>query len=222
MCRKLSFILSIIVLGFTFDGCKHEVPGLPPPPVDTVCFSEEILPVFQTYCARTGGCHDATWAQKGYVLNSYTGIMQGIVPFKPGKSDIYEVITETDPDDVMPPPPDPPLSEATKKRIRQWIEQGAMNTVCANPCDTVDVKYSVQIKNLLGQHCMGCHRGPGSSSGIDLEGYANVKAYVDNGLLYKAINHEPGGIPMPYNLPKMADCKIRVFKIWIDAGAPNN
>jgi hypothetical protein len=91
-------------------------------------------------------------------------------------------------------------------------------------CDTVGVKYSVQIVNILQQNCYQCH-GNGStigSGGVSLYTYGQLKAYADNGLLLGDITHEPGRIGMPYLLPKLPDCEINTILAWVLAGAPNN
>ncbi|MEY4144239.1 MAG: hypothetical protein RLZZ335_91, partial [Bacteroidota bacterium] len=65
---------------------------------------------------------------------NYTNVMQGnnVRPGRPDNSEIYEVITESDPDKMMPPPPYSPLSDSERAMIRRWIEQGALNNAC-NP-----------------------------------------------------------------------------------------
>lgn len=96
-----------------------------------------------------------------------------------------------------------------------------------NSCDTVGVKYSVQIVNILQQNCYQCH-GTGSSGstfgsgGIALYTYSQLKVYVDNGWLLGDLTHAPNMIGMPYLLPKLPDCDINTVLAWILRGAPNN
>ena len=87
--KKIIFIsLSFTVLFFAFNSCKHEVttlmvsptplPG--PVPNNGVCFQSEILPLFQSNCAKSG-CHDATTHTKELILDSYVNIIRrDIVP----------------------------------------------------------------------------------------------------------------------------------------------
>lgn len=90
-------------------------------------------------------------------------------------------------------------------------------------CDVGTVTYSSTITGILNNYgCLGCHVGAIPSGGINLENYANVKAYADNGRLFGAINHSPGFVPMPDGAAKMSSCDIQKVKAWIDAGAPNN
>jgi hypothetical protein len=90
-------------------------------------------------------------------------------------------------------------------------------------CDTSTTTYSATITGILNNYgCMNCHVGGNPSGGINLESYANVKAYVDNGKLYGSISHASGFIPMPDGAAKMSSCDLKKVKAWIDAGAPNN
>ena len=70
---------------------------------DTIYFQNTILPLFISNCAKSG-CHDATTAQKDIILDSYINVMNSgeITPGNASEGDIMEVITETDPDDIMP------------------------------------------------------------------------------------------------------------------------
>ncbi|RYY42338.1 MAG: hypothetical protein EOO06_21310 [Chitinophagaceae bacterium] len=70
--------------------------------------------------------------------------------------------------------------------------------------------------------CVGCHSGTPPQGGINYTTYAGVKAKVDDGRLWGAINHAAGFSPMPKGGTKLSDCEIKQFKKWMDAGAPNN
>lgn len=90
-------------------------------------------------------------------------------------------------------------------------------------CTTTDVSYSVTVSNLLSSYgCIGCHSGTAPSGSINLQGYNNVKARVNDGKLMGSINHAPGFSAMPQGGNKMNSCDIAKIKAWIDAGAPNN
>ena len=59
---------------------------------EPVCFEAEVLPIFQSSCAKSG-CHDVTTHEEGYVLDSYQHIMKkGIKPGEPFDSELFEVI----------------------------------------------------------------------------------------------------------------------------------
>jgi len=222
MKRILVFTVLSFVIGGVIYSCKHEPEPIPLPPVKPVCFQEEVLPIFNSNCAMSG-CHSAQSAQDGIILDNYFNILSsGVVPFNPNDSKVYEVLLEQDPDDRMPLAPAPPLSSAQIGIIYAWIAQGARNDSCASECDTVNVTYSNQVTKVLNGNCMGCHRGPSPSGNVNLEGYANLKTWVDNGKLSLSVNQQNGATPMPYLSPRMNDCNVRTIQIWIDNGALNN
>ncbi len=92
-----------------------------------------------------------------------------------------------------------------------------------NTCDTTGVTFAGTITPLLNTYgCTGCHSGTAPSGNFVLTSYNGVKAKVDDGRLFGAINHQAGFRPMPQGGNKMAACDINKFKAWIDRGASNN
>lgn len=239
--KKWFIAIGIIAVIGSLNACKHEVTqpggnggggtggggggtdssdqGSTCSP-DTVYFQQAILPILVSNCA-VPGCHDATSHQEGYVFTNYQNVMKVVRPGRPGDSDLYEVITENDPDDRMPRPPRPPLTQAQIALIEKWIRQGAKNNSCVSGCDTSNVRFAATIQPLLQTYCTGCHSGTNASGGINFTTYAGVKSQIDNGKLMPAINHT-GPKPMPLGGSKLSDCNIAKFSIWIRNGAPNN
>lgn len=131
---------------------------------DVVYFELDVLPILRSNCAKSG-CHDANTAQKGVILESYESIMATgkIEPFNLNDSEVYEVIVETDPDKRMPQPPNARLTSEQVNVIASWILQGAKNETCdpgAGGCNTDNVSYSADIRPIIENNCLGCHRGP--------------------------------------------------------------
>jgi len=92
-------------------------------------------------------------------------------------------------------------------------------------CDTLNVTFSGSITPILMNKCMACHSNNTAASfggNIRLEDYADVKARADDQRLYGSIAHEQGYSPMPQGSPRLSDCNIATFRIWIFSGAPNN
>ena len=90
-------------------------------------------------------------------------------------------------------------------------------------CDTTNVTYSTTITPLLDSYgCTSCHSGSAPSGNFMLTSYNAVKARINDGRLWGAINHLPGFTPMPQDGNKMSTCDINKFKAWIDRGALNN
>lgn len=190
---------------------------------DSVYFTNTILPLFISNCAKSG-CHDAATHQEGIVLNSYASIMASdeIEPGDPSEGDIMEAITENDPDKIMPPPPNTPLTGAQINLISDWIAQGAVNNSCTDGCDTSNVTYSGTVVPILQLRCVGCHNSNTTSDNINLTLYSGVELVASNGRLLGAINHAAGFTPMPLSGPKLPQCDIDKIRIWVEDGAPNN
>jgi hypothetical protein len=229
-----NLILVWIEQGALKTTCQSDTAnGNPPPPsvvIDTICFVQDILPVFVSGCA-TSGCHDAVSHSEGYNLTSYTSIMnhsEGIVPFSPGSSKIFEAITENEPDDRMPPPPQAPLTATQIDNIRTWILDGALNSDCPqNNCDTLSpISFSEQVFPILETNCLSCHNTTPANGGVMLTNYDNVKKVVETGrngisLLVGAIRYLNGftGMPPVYHLD---ECSLRTVELWIEQGFQNN
>lgn len=233
------------LLAVNLISCKHEPLGTNPPPgggsggtggggtgnpatvvcsPDTAYFQQQVLPIFISNCALSG-CHDAATRQDGVQLTDYNTIIStgDVRPFNPNNSEVWERIIDTDPTDRMPPPPRNPLPQAQRDIIYKWIMQGAKNNSCqASACDSANVTYSGTIRNIINNKCVGCHSGTPPQGGINFTTYAGLKAKVDDGRLWGAINHLPGFSPMPKGGAKLSTCEIRQVKKWMDAGAPNN
>ncbi|GAA4337588.1 c-type cytochrome domain-containing protein [Flaviaesturariibacter amylovorans] len=190
---------------------------------DTAYFVQQVLPILVSNCAFSG-CHDVASARDGVVLTNYNTVMTtgGIRPGNPGGSDLYEMITETDPSERMPLGRTP-LSASQIGTIRRWIQQGAKNNSCVNAsCDSANVTFSGSVKPIIATKCQGCHSGAAPSGGINLSTHAGVLAKVSDGRLWGAINHSAGFQPMPRGGAKLSDCELTQFRKWIAAGAPNN
>ena len=189
---------------------------------DTVYFTNTILPLFISNCAKSG-CHDDAGHQDGIILNSYSSIMGSgeIEPYNAGEGDIPEVITENDPDKIMPPPPSAPLTPDQINLIMTWINQGAKNNYC-NDCDTLNVTYAGKIKPIIDLKCKGCHSGSNPPLGIDLTAYSGLQGIALTGSLMGSITHQTGYSAMPKNSPSLPQCEIDAIRIWVNSGAPNN
>lgn len=90
-------------------------------------FNSQVLPVFRKYC---NGCHNATDAEGGLVLQDYARAMKGgedgpvIVPGDIGKSRLWKQITAND-ETRMPPKDQPAPKPEELALIRAWIDAGA-------------------------------------------------------------------------------------------------
>lgn len=228
--KKIFSILAVLIIALTvINACKHEIPqaitGSPAPvPGGTgeVCFEAQILPIFQSNCAKSG-CHDAATHEKDYVFDSYINIIRKDVrPGNAANSKVYKVLFETG-DKKMPPLPNSDLTTDQKALIGKWINEGAKNTVtCGSVCDSNQFKYSTNVSVIIGTYCLGCHSGSAPSGGINLSGYNGVRNVAVSGRLVGAVSHAPGYSPMPKNASKLSACQIAQIRKWVSSGAPNN
>ena len=215
---KFFVILSAILMA----SCTHlpPVPPVPDPPCDPgiVYFTNEILPMIQSNCAMSG-CHSSSNPADGIDLSSYAGIRSEVRAGNPDESELYQVLFESG-EDLMPPPPMAPLTDAQKERIRLWILQGAKKTTCIGDCDTAAVTtYSGSIAALIQTQCIGCHQGPTASGGVLLTNYSQVSSAVSYLGLLDAINATNGYTAMPPSGP-MTNCNVALMERWVRGGMP--
>jgi cytochrome c5 len=224
---KFSQTFTVLSVGalLVLSSCKHPIPEPEPMPCEPglVYFQEQILPLLKSNCAMPD-CHKGPYGQDGIVLDSYESIMaSGIVNAgNADDSDLYDVLVDSDPDDRMPPPPNAPLSALQIQLIKDWINQGAMNTTCPdNECNMENITFSGTIDPILSTFCKGCHGSVNPNAGVQLLTYSQVKAVADDGRLHGVLSPGSGYSSMPPN-GSLTPCKIDQIKAWIEAGAPNN
>jgi uncharacterized membrane protein len=222
---EIIFLTSVLV----FIQCTQEpYPAIDNSPTasmgcdpDSVYFQQTILPLLSSNCAQDG-CHNSASSRKGIILEDHNSIMASdiIDTSDPMDSELLEVLMETDPDKVMPPPPAAPLTASAIQSVRLWIEQGAKNNSCSAECDTADVRFSTTISSLLNTHCVACHNSNNASKGVQLDDYSAVVSVVNSGRLISVLN----GTAYPQMPPSrpLDFCSVRSIELWIQDGAPNN
>jgi uncharacterized membrane protein len=139
--HTLSLTVAAIALCTTIGilwGCETTIIKIPTTPVVVkdsvvastgVCFTKEVLPIYQANCA-VGGCHDSRTREDGYDLSGYSSITsRGILANNPNSSILY-TITASNARGRMPPAPRTALTDAQRTIISKWISEGAKNTTC--------------------------------------------------------------------------------------------
>jgi hypothetical protein len=126
MIPRIIFMLSVLLLLAKATTSAH---GDPPPAVD---FNRDVRPILAENCFA---CHgpDANHREADLRLDTFEGATadrdgsRGIVPRDLSQSALWQRITSTDSDEVMPPPQSkkPPLSAMQRETLKAWIEQGA-------------------------------------------------------------------------------------------------
>lgn len=185
----------------------------------SVYFNEDILPIFVSNCAQSG-CHNAVNKKEGYDFTSYEGIMKGVVAGHPLRSEVYTVIRGSNPS--MPEQPYSKLSQANVELIKLWINMGAPNSVNTSSCDSLNIKFTQNVKPIIDTWCLGCHNNTSSGGGINLSDYNGVKRAVSSGALLASIKHQAGYSKMPQGGVMISSCNIAVIENWIKKGYLNN
>ena len=101
-------------------------------------------------------------------------------------------------------------------------EEDLYQYVQQEDCTATHATYAADVLPLLVAHCQRCHRNDRQDGNVNLEGYNNVKTFVDNGTLYGTTNHEAGFPVMPTSGVKIPFCDIEKMRLWIENGAPND
>ena len=89
-------------------------------------------------------------------------------------------------------------------------------------CETENTSYLSDVLPILEMNCIVCHSQSIAEAGIVLEGYDNLKFWVDNGRVQGSIKQEVGFVPMPPLGYELSDCEIDKILSWIEQGAPEN
>ena len=95
----------------------------------------------------------------------------------------------------------------------------------AENCDTSNITYSGFVVQTMENFCYVCHdqtNGPSIGGNVILEGYSEIKVYVDNDKILCSINHNPGCPAMPQGGSQLSTCTILKIEAWVLAGALNN
>lgn len=185
-----------------------------------VCFQRDILPVLISSCAISN-CHDAITAEEGLVYTNYTNTIKSVKPGNPFGSDLFEKITETDPNDIMPPPPYSRLSQAQIDSIFNWISYGALNEQCAALCDTINpIGFAEKIWPVFETSCRGCHNGAIPGGGVLLTSYSEITAQITGGKIPGVLRGGSFMLMPPSGF--LSECTIREIEIWVEEGALNN
>jgi hypothetical protein len=210
-------------------SCSHvaDIANLP-----EVCFTGEVLPIFQNNCAKSG-CHDGG-GESHMALNSYTSIMRHIKPGDPNGSEVYSVIISKWDFDRMPP--GGALSKADRTKIRVWIEQGAQETTCTDTTGTQPQNdyvaracFTRDILPVIVSRCAstGCHDAITHKEGYNFTTYTNIRNSVTPGnpgssRIYKVITTTSGENKMPpTGSPQLTVAEKDSIKNWITYGALN-
>jgi len=197
-----------------------------PDPQDTAtwvnpraCFERDILPILQASCAFSG-CHDVTTAAGERIFTDYANTLSDVRAGDPDESDLYQELVESNPDDIMPPPPYTPLPQAQIDSIYNWILYGALDEYCGVSCDTTTLTFSGVVWPIIELSCKSCHSGDSPKGSVSLTNYIDVSATASSGILAQVLTGTGASLMPPGGA--LSDCKISQIEKWISNGFPND
>jgi len=109
----------------------------------------------------------------------------------------------------------------SSNKARQDTVGGGNN----NNCTTTNVTYTNAVSSIISSNgCLGCH-GSTPKAPFSLQRFDLVKAKASqsrngNSVLYGAVAHLSGFVPMPQSGGQISACDQSKIKAWIDAGMP--
>lgn len=89
-------------------------------------------------------------------------------------------------------------------------------------CDTIGITWESTIEEILEFNCVICHGPETSYNNVRHDSYVSELVVVNDGRLRGVVNHLPGYVQMPFDRPKLPDCKLKQINNWLDNGAPEN
>ena len=127
------------------------------------------------------------------------------------------------------------IMKTTGKLIAMGLFPLAMIACSGEPA----ISYSQDIKPILDQNCIECHRAGGEgevASGFNMASYDSLMKGTNGGPMIIAGDAEGGNmvvlmegradpsIKMPHGPDKkaIADADIQIIRLWIEQGANNN
>jgi len=88
------------------------------------------------------------------------------------------------------------------------------------PCDTTQIGYAEDILPIFAANCIPCHSEANAFGGQVLATLEGARIPASNGLLLKAVTHDPSVVPMPKGGGMLDDCSINKIRRWINLGEP--
>ncbi len=200
---------------------------------EKLSYHADVLPLFRKHCLD---CHGGDKADGEYRVDSYLSLIDGgesgdtaVVPGKPEEGVLLKYLTGA----LSPrmPKKRKALSSEEIERVRNWIEQGAIEGE-PEPVFSDDqiAFFETSIRPLLAKHCIECHGSEKARGNLaftsrkDLllggtKGPAIVPGKPAASLLIQAVRHT-GDLRMPRNKPQLGEEDISLLEKWISQQAP--
>ncbi len=201
-------------------------------------FTKDVLPIFKQSCAK---CHLGDAAMGKLQLNSEAALLRGgssgpsIIPGKSADSLLVKRILGMTDAQRMPMGGDP-LSNDQIKIIRNWIDQGDLNTTTAATTTATIAKapdsplFAQTVRPILAARCYACHGPDLQQNGLRLDSLEAILKGSDSGKIIAPGKPDNSRIlrrlqaqerpAMPYGGPPLSTKEVDSIRQWIAAGAP--
>ena len=227
------FVLCLVTL--LLPSCTNDPSGIDA--LDPVCFDTQVMPILVSSCQK---CHDGS--TEGFTMGSHADIMNYVTAGNPRKSKLYQVITNINGANMMPP--DHALSQANRTIIEVWIAQGA--TELKFKTDTSSgsggggggnlkscsdsIYFAQKVLPLITSNCAWCHDGKshGEEDNLfHLDSYETIRQYVNpsdpsSSKLYSVLSQSGENLMPPPPNPTINNADKAMLLTWITEGAMNN
>lgn len=231
-------VMLFLLIAAIVPSCVHEIPapvestgGITVPVVplpgcssDTIYFEQQVLPVVNTLCGKSG-CHGTTQRHEFQLIYSSKDQSYNAISSRfSSASRLAKALNEMAGQRVSGYTP-PSADQLTT--LQKWIAQGKNNNSC-NGCDATQFTYAANVAPLFKYYCNGCHPGPGSQTTPNLSTYDAIKKELTSnpGRLLGSVQwtspYNTSTARMPQGSNQLSACELEVIQKWIDAGAPNN
>lgn len=211
------------------------LPGVAAEPVD---FQLQVKPILESTCLS---CHDGEHTKGKLRLDTVAAAKAGgenkgpgLTAGKPEESSLYKsIVLPPDHDEIMPPKGDV-LTKEQVAVLKNWIEQGANWPADATLKKIRRAEFTKDIKPILEQNCVACHRDGYIKGGLRLDdkdlafkggengaGIVPFKPKQSRVYVSTTLTADDDGVMPPAKkggpMPKE---KVELLLAWIEQGAP--
>lgn len=207
--------------------------------LDTLLYSDPILPILQSKCYS---CHSGNSVMGNLDLSKYDQLTAVIE-----NGSFWGSLIQEDTATYTPMPYlSPPLDSCSLVQINAWLTSGYQpdipvdTTVIVNPPDTTIVEnpclpgvvyFERDVLPLLITYCADaqCHDNQNPEEGIRMTSYTNVINTgdivpgnpEDSGIWEEMMDTDPDKHMPPYNQPQLTQEQLDLIENWILQGAQN-
>ena len=159
-------------------------------------FNQHIAPLFKKYCL---GCHNATDAEKGLVLETHNSLLQGgeggaVVVAGNSETSRLLLVLDGRAKPVMPPEGNEGPTKEEIALVKAWIDAGAKGPTGAAPDPTLLVTPKVKVRGMPRQQINAVAISPDGKQAA-VAGYAQVRVIsLENRAVVRRLSELRGNV----------------------------